>query len=207
MSEIQNKGYEIRVIKSAKNAAHVVTEPQIVKGDTTGKNKYYTLQLQAQKQMINGVMSRPQKRTIVYNVFNSSDQQILFNDIQDVLADEANYIKNADGAVTIRPEAMGIIGKMVDVPLDFVYDLMNKVNGKPEPFMITKTNPDGSTEQVKATRNFLRFFLHEEEDLEVRTMQEIKKVKPYGHFATANGEEHDGIASGNAPDDSKLNVA
>ncbi len=187
------RNYEIRVIKSTKKDANGqiiesdVTQPNEIADDPEGKfakdRKFYHLQLLASK--IGG--RRPQKRVITYNVFNSNDQLVQFNDIADAIATK-NYIVAANGDLLIQPEAMTIGGAVFEEECGFIYKVMqlNPKTKKLEQMMSYKRDGKGGYIKEGSTRNIVRVFVHEEENEDLRIAAETERARTYIIKANAN---------------------
>jgi hypothetical protein len=124
-------------------------------------------------------MSRPQKRRIPLVIFDSSDQQTLFDDILESISKEENYKKGESG-LAINAGSFTIIGKVLSRPAGGVYQVIG-ADGIP----LKK----GNTEEI-ATRSEIRVFIHEEEDEEVRFAQELARI-PATAWVKANANDDD----------------
>jgi hypothetical protein len=163
---IENKAYELKIVASKSNPKHTdLTKPLQSK---EGGSEYFIVEVLALKKMIDGVMRRPQKRPFTMVIFNSPDQRVLYNDLLDAVADEANYTKGETG-LTINTGVMGIVGKIVERKTGFVYKVLLP-DGKP----LKLSN--GPHKGEDTTRSVVRVFVHEEEDEEVRIQREINRI-------------------------------
>ena len=180
---METRAYEIKIVKSKKDPKHDITKPltatQTDKSRPAGE--YFLLELLAKKVMVNGVMTRPQKRRIPLTVFNSADQSVLFNDIQEALSDEKNYTKSEEG-LSINPGVLGVCGLLISRSAGGVYKVIDNSTGKP---LVIAAGPHKGEE---ATRSEIRFFCHEEEDPEVRFAQEYARI-PKDAWITANAND------------------
>ena len=185
------KNYEIHVIK---HKDHEDTTQPIDIADVEGFSKnrqYYHINLLCQKEMMNGCMRRPQKASVSVTVFNSSDQRVLFQDIQDALGSENNYIEKANGDLLISPKVMSVGGRMMQHRLPFIYELLQKnpKTGVLEPLRSMKSDGKGGYKLVNATSQTIKFFVHEEEDEEVRKAIEIERARDRKVSATDEDDE------------------
>jgi hypothetical protein len=180
------KNYEVRVIKSTKTDSkgvlipHDPTQPQPIEDDKDGhfaKDRcFYQLSLLAPK--ING--KRAQKGKIPFNVFNSNDQIVLFNDIADTIAlgEGPGYTIASNGDLLINKSEL-VIGGCMKEEVCFKYKVMTRKNGKLEQLMSWKKDEKGNLKLTPSTRSIVKVFVHEEEDEDVRIATEKDRVRPY----------------------------
>ena len=91
---IENKAYEIKVVKSKTVKDHTdLTKPLTAKQTDPSRpaGKYFLLHLLARKIIINGVNTRPQTGVVQINLFNDSNHETKFNDLLDALSKEENF--------------------------------------------------------------------------------------------------------------------
>ena len=178
--ELKNNSYEIKIVKSSKIKSDDLTKPftstKALPGQKPGQ--YYLCELLAQKRMVDGINKRPQKRRIPFTVFDSPDQTVLFNDIKEVLSNPANFKETTEKELEILPSAFGISGLLVTRPAGGVYTMTRADGSK-----IMKA--DGVT---PATRSIVRFFCHEEDDIEARFAQELARI-PADAWIEANAND------------------
>lgn len=186
IANIPNRVYEIKIVPSKKLPKDKLTEAH---KSTKGDGNYFLVELLAKKIMIDGVMTRPQKRRIPLSVFDSSDQSIVFNDILEALQDPENYTEVKVGdkviALAINPTVMGLRGKLISKPTPGgrVYRVL-QADGTP---LKIEQGPRAGED---ATRSEIRFFCHEEEDPDVRYAQELARI-PKEAWIEANANDDD----------------
>jgi hypothetical protein len=180
---METRAYEVKIVKGKRDPKHDITKPHTATQTDKSRpaGEYFLLELLAKKVNIDGISSRPQKRRISLTIFNSPDQCVVFNDIQNALSDAKNYTVTESG-LEIHPTEMGIRGVMVSRKTSGVYKVIDNSTGKP---MIITSGPHKDEE---ATRSEIRFFCHEEEDPDVRFAQELARI-PKDAWITANAND------------------
>jgi len=167
------KDYQIRIIK--REDSKDATKPNDIKDVEGFKPGRQFFQIQLLAQRIGAKLQ--QVRSITENIFNSNDQIVFFNAIQDALSEEKNYTKAVNGDIIIHPSVLLIGGCQVEVKLPFTYNVFTTVNGSEKPFMTTVRDGKGGYTEKQATRSILRFFCYEHEEIDVRTAVESMKVE------------------------------
>lgn len=169
------KDYQIRVIKHGDSKdATKPNDIKDIKGFKPGR-QFFQIQLLAQR--IGAKLL--QVRAITENIFNSNDQIVFFNAIQDTLSKESNYDVAANGDIMIHPTVLLIGGCQCEVKLPFTYNVVQVVNGVEKPFMSNVRDGKGGYTERQATRSILRFFCYEHEEIDVRTAVETMKVEKW----------------------------
>jgi hypothetical protein len=180
MSERILNGYEIHVVKSDKQAD--TTKPIPIKdqeGFTKGRS-YYWLRVVTNVREQLGVVFRQQGRAITLNVFNTGENELLFQDIQNALAVESNYKKLANGDLLITPSVAGIIGNYHEKLLPYAYNPHNRdaVTNVDKPVMANKRQADGTYKQEKAVTRRVGVFVLSYQDPDIELYRAEQRIKP-----------------------------
>lgn len=176
-------GYEIKVVRSKSKSQkpdHDLKTPYKSKDNATTNGEYFIVELLAQKQLINGINVRRQRRPYTEVIFNSANTKLVFDDIQTAIAGKA--FKEEPSGLLISTSEMGYVGHIVEAPCGFVYTVMQ---GDGTPLKISAGPHAGEN----ATRSVVRVFVSDEEDEEVVIAKAIARI-PEDTIIKANANDN-----------------
>jgi hypothetical protein len=128
------RNFEIRILKNKdlkKGHTDARLPQESTKPDAAGnKGKYYQVSILAAKITVNGFASRPQGKAIVFNVFDNGNRALLFQDIADALANDANCTLLSDGSILLEKTTISAPGNICREETGFAYYITNAAGEK-----------------------------------------------------------------------------
>ena len=198
---VKNFVYEILLVKpaDAEDSWSNNPEPSTSREWNGRSSQYWNVNLLSPK--VNG--NRPQKGKIQVTVFDTSDQEVRFNDILDAIRDNKNFTSDAKGNVYIKPGVLHLVGRVVGEKVPAFFGMRRNEDGIWEYTMTKKLKINFETGEEtetndKMVRNTITYFVDEFEDPIVRSEREKSR---YNRFRPDDLVPNEGSADNEAEDD------
>jgi len=143
-----NKDFIVKVLKSKTNAKHIdATKPQIAaKPGANGQlGEFFQVSLLAKRDSAKVVEGKKK----IFNIWNTGQRALIFDEIKNALAIPANYELDADKNVCLKDSAIYFAGELQTEKTPFTYTMVD-ADGKP---LIN------SRTKLPQTRKFVQMFI------------------------------------------------